>query len=107
MVEKDQRMRVLVLDSYYSAFLDSFYTRHRDLSKSPYGEQWRALMDQCFGTADFYSTNLIALGHEATEIVANCEPLQRQWAREHGVKLLSAGCSTRPGHERNQHLVSA
>jgi len=86
-VEKDQRMRVLVLDSYYSAFLDSFYTRHRDLSKSPYGEQWRALMDQCFGTADFYSTNLIALGHEATEIVANCEPLQRQWAREHGVKL--------------------
>jgi hypothetical protein len=44
-------------------------------------------MDQCFGTSDFYSTNLISIGHEAKEIVANCEPLQRQWAREHGIKL--------------------
>lgn len=44
-------------------------------------------MDRCFGTADFYSSNLIRLGHEATEIVANCEPIQRQWAREHGLKV--------------------
>jgi spore maturation protein CgeB len=80
-------MRILVLDSYYSAFLGSFYARHPDLAQRPYDEYWRALMDQCFGTADFYSSNLIALGHEATEIVINGEPLQRQWAREHGVRL--------------------
>jgi hypothetical protein len=80
-------MRILVLDFYYSAFLNSFYAKHSDLEQRPYGEQWRALMDQCFGTADFYSTNLIALGHQAIEIVVNCEPLQRRWAKENGIRL--------------------
>src|SRR6266566_3016974 len=80
-------MRVLIVDTYYSAFLSTLYAQHPDLALQPYSEQWRALMDQCFGTADFYSSNLIALGHEATEVVVNCEPLQRQWARENGVKL--------------------
>jgi spore maturation protein CgeB len=80
-------MRILVLDSYYSAFLNSFYGRRPDLAQRSYDEQWRALMVQCFGTADFYSSNLIALGHESTEVVANCEPLQRRWASEQGINL--------------------
>src|SRR2546423_6429907 len=80
-------MRILVIDSYYSAFLESFYGQHSDLARRPYDEQWQALMDQCFGTADFYSSNLIALGHEATEIVANCEPLQRRWASEQRINF--------------------
>ncbi len=80
-------MRVLIVDTYYSAFLSTIYAHGPDLVRQPYSEQWRSLMDQCFGTADFYSTNLIALGHEATEVVVNCEPLQRQWARENGVKV--------------------
>lgn len=80
-------MKLLIIDSYYPAFLHSFYAAHSDLAYRPYNEQWRTLMDQCFGTADFYSANLIALGHEATEVIANCEPLQQQWAKENGVKL--------------------
>src|SRR6266498_944383 len=90
-------MRILVVDSYYPAFLNSFYAQNPDLSQRGYDEQWRFLMDQCFGTADFYSTNLIALGHEATEIVGNCEPLQRQWAREQGVKLAKWVMGRQPG----------
>ncbi len=35
-----------------------------------------------FGTSDAYSHALTELGHEATELVANCSPLQRAWARE-------------------------
>jgi hypothetical protein len=80
-------MRILILDSYYSAFLDSFYGRRPEMTQCSYEEQWRALMNEFFGTADFYSTNLIALGHESTEIVANCEPLQRRWANEQGINL--------------------
>jgi hypothetical protein len=79
-------MRILILDPCYPAFLCSFYGEHPDLVLRPYAEQWRALMDQCLGAADFYSANLEALGHEATEIVFNCEQLQRQWAKEHGVE---------------------
>ena len=79
-------MTFLIVDTYYPAFLLCFYERYPDLASSPYVEQWRALMDQCYGTADFYSFNLNQLGHEATEVVLNCEPLQRCWAREHGIK---------------------
>lgn len=80
-------MRILILDSYYPAFLDAVYSAHANLAQRPYAEQWRTLMEECFGTADFYSSNLIALGHESTEVVANCEPLQRRWASEQGINL--------------------
>jgi len=75
-------MKFLIVDTYYPAFLRSFYARHPGLAPRPYAEQWRILMEQCFGTADFYSFNLKKLGHEAEEIVANCEPLQREWGRK-------------------------
>ncbi len=80
-------MKFLIVDTYYPSFLRSFYTRRPDLASCPYAEQWQALMAQCFGTADFYSSNLVKLGHEATEVVPNCEPLQRRWAEEHDLKL--------------------
>ncbi len=80
-------MNFLIVDTYYPAFLRDFYASRPELSSQPYSVQWRALMDQCFGTADFYSTHLRELGHEAAEVVPNCEPLQRQWARENGVTL--------------------
>lgn len=80
-------MKVLIVDTYYPAFLNSFYAKNPGLSHQPYEDQWRALMDQCFGTSDYYSTNLRQLGHEAMEVVANCKPLQLQWAREHGISL--------------------
>ena len=80
-------MKFLIADTYYQAFLSDFYAGHPDLAGRPYAAQWRALMDECFGTADYYSTHLRELGHEAEEVVPNCEPMQRQWARENGVTL--------------------
>lgn len=80
-------MKFLVVDAYYPAFVHGFFSQQPALARRPYDEQWRALMDQCFGTADFYSANLQKLGHEATEIVANCRQLQLQWAREQDMAL--------------------
>lgn len=76
-------MRVVIVDTYYPAFLDAVYAQTPDLADRGYEEQWRILMNECFGTADFYSRNLKLLGHEATEIVFNCAPLQRRWVAEH------------------------
>ena len=42
-------------------------------------------MDRFFGTSDAYSHFLGELGHEAHEVVLNCDQLQRAWALEHGV----------------------
>lgn len=78
-------MRVLIVDTYYPAFLKSHYGRSPGLASESYERQWRALMGTFFGTADAYSHNLGALGHDAHEVVVNCTPLQSAWAREHDV----------------------
>jgi spore maturation protein CgeB len=44
-------------------------------------------MNSLFGTADFYSKNLKKLGQEAIDIIANHEPIQKQWAAEHGMNI--------------------
>ena len=80
-------MRILIADSCYRPFLDAVYAGNDALSRSDYERQWRTLMGRCFGTADFYSANLRLLGHEATELIANCKPLQQQWAREHRLTI--------------------
>ena len=77
-------MRFLILDTCYPAFLQAHYSREPGLARRPYAEQWRALMDTFFGTADSYSYALGQLGHKAHEVVANCPPLQEAWLREHG-----------------------
>jgi spore maturation protein CgeB len=81
--------RFLIVDTYYNQFWRSFYRQHRGLKSRTYQEQHKALMNQCFGTSNFYSSNLYKLGHEAEDVVANCEPLQFQWAVENGLSLLS------------------
>ena len=83
-------MKLLIVDTYYPAFLRVFYAEHPGLQSRPYVEQWQTLMDQCFGTANFYSDNLRSLGFDAHEIVANCGPLQRRWAREYALHLWAA-----------------
>ncbi len=80
-------MRFLIVDAYYGQFLQSLYARTPGLSRQPYQQQWRTLMDECFGVADYYSSNLRQLGHEAEEIIVNSRPLQLQWAREHRVRV--------------------
>jgi hypothetical protein len=80
-------MRVLIVDTCYRAFLDAHYAERPGLNTESYGVQWQALMGRFFGTFDAYSHSLGRLGHDAHEVVFNCEPLQRAWAREHGVRL--------------------
>jgi spore maturation protein CgeB len=86
-------VRVLVVDTYYPAFLTAHYAAAPGLEKQSYEKQWRALMARRFGTSDAYSHHLRKLGHEAVEIVANCDALQSAWTREHGRegKLTRAG----------------
>ncbi len=77
-------MKFLILNTDYPEFLRWLYAQHSGLEKQLYEVQYRARMDSLFGTADFYSSNLRKLGHEAWDVIANIEPMQKQWAREHG-----------------------
>jgi spore maturation protein CgeB len=78
------RVRIAVVDTYYPVFLEEHYRVRPGLAGRHYREQLAALVDRCFGTADAYSRHLNELGHEAIDVVANCEPLQLRWATEHG-----------------------
>jgi ketosteroid isomerase-like protein len=86
-------VRVLIVDTYYAAFVAAHYAARPGLAARPYEEQLASLMAERFGTAAAYSHHLRALGHEAVEVIASCEPLQRAWAREHGRARLRAGLS--------------
>jgi spore maturation protein CgeB len=79
-------MRILLLDTYYPRFLSTHYEREAKLAAQPFAEQRNRLLDQVFGTSDFYSRHLTAMGHEAQDLVVNCKPLQRAWASENRVR---------------------
>jgi hypothetical protein len=80
-------MRIAIVDPYYDAFLASVYTQQPDIAELPFAEQRARVLDRFFGTADFYSHALRALGHEVEDLISNCEPLQRRWAAETGMRL--------------------
>lgn len=97
-------MRILIVDTYYPAFLAHHYEADPGLRKRPYDEQWQSLMERFFGTGDAYSHYLAGLGHDAHEVVVNAEPLQAAWAREHGVRR---SLVSRLRHRADPRLVLA
>ncbi len=78
-------MRILIIDAYYPGFL-AHALRGMDVSALGHREMLDKVLRLRFGTADFYSRHLRDLGYEADDIIFNCEPLQRRWAEEHGVR---------------------
>jgi len=80
-------MKFLILNTDYPEFLRWLYAQHPGLEKQPYEEQMRVRVESLFGVADFYSSNLRKLGHEAWDIHANNEFMQKAWACEHGIRV--------------------
>ena len=78
-------MRIALLDTYYPRFLQALYVRQAYLGRRTYDDQRQFLLDQVFGTSDFYSRHMRELGHDAQDLIVNCKPLQKTWAREQGV----------------------
>jgi spore maturation protein CgeB len=78
-------MKILIVDTYYPAFLAHIYTQKKWLYSSNYQTQLRTLLDSCFGTSDFYSRHLNKLGCEAQDLVVNCQILQQTWAKENQI----------------------
>ncbi len=84
-------MNYIILNTDYPEFLSWLYAHHPGLEQKSYEEQIRARNESLFSTADFYSSNLRKLGHEAWDIHANNEWLQKMWAREHGLDVHQSG----------------
>jgi spore maturation protein CgeB len=80
-------LKIVIVDTCYEAFLASHYAETPGLAHATYERQQRALLDRSFGTGDAYSRNLRKLGHEATELISNCRPMQLKWAEERSLPL--------------------
>lgn len=80
-------MKILIVDTYYAAFLARFYAQQDGLANVAYATQLQTLLNACFGTSDFYSRHLNELGCEAQDLVVNCVPLQQSWAKANKVPL--------------------
>jgi hypothetical protein len=76
-------MRIFLLDTYYPRFLAAHYAAQPGLADQTYLDQRRNLLNQLFGTSDFYSRHLQAMGHDAQDLIVNCQPLQVKWAQAH------------------------
>jgi hypothetical protein len=77
-------MRLLKIGVYYPAYLEQFYARRPGLAALPYAAQHSALMEDCFGSSDFWTKALSRLGYETCDLVINAEPMQKAWAAERG-----------------------
>ncbi len=80
-------MKVLILDTLYSNFLNKIYTENTFLQEYEYEKQFRYLADLLFGTSDFYSSNLEKLNCESETLYINVNPLQLKWAQENNIKI--------------------
>jgi spore maturation protein CgeB len=76
-------MKFLILNTDYSEFLNMFYKQYLGLEFASFDKQMSARNRSLFSTADFYSSNLRKLGHDAWDIHINNEFMQKAWAREH------------------------
>lgn len=87
----NRKIKFLIIDTYYPGFLRDFYRAHPDVKSQPYKKNKNALLNQCFGTSDYYSFNLCQNGHLADDVVVNDEILQQKWALENGLTAAASG----------------
>jgi spore maturation protein CgeB len=80
-------VKFLILNADYSEFLSWLYVQNARVGARSYDDQLAVRAGSLFGDADFYSSNLRKLGHEAEDIYLNNETMQKSWAREHGIKV--------------------
>lgn len=80
-------MRFTFIDTYYPSFLIYFRKKYPDFCYLSYQKQLQKLLDECFGTSNFYSVNLKLLGHSSFDLVVNDQILQRQWIKEKNLKI--------------------
>jgi len=79
-----EAVKLLIITSSYSKYLEDFYGRRPGLSSLSYAEQKKAYEQDAFGWTSCWSEVLAGYGYEVLDIVWNAEPMQRAWARENG-----------------------
>jgi hypothetical protein len=76
-------MRFVILNHSYDQFLKWLYDSEPDLAQKNFTTQIDTYYQTLFGSSDFWTHALRALGHEVDEFVCNNTAAQAAWLREH------------------------
>ncbi|HEX9962245.1 MAG TPA: glycosyltransferase [Pyrinomonadaceae bacterium] len=80
-------MRLLKLGIYHPTYLRDFYAERAELETQNYSTQHKILIEDCFGSSDFWTEALNKLDYQTADLIANAEPLQKRWARENDLSF--------------------
>lgn len=70
----------------YPDFISQFLNDNADYGSLSYSELYERFVASHYGWANYYAKNLNKLGVEAKDLFVDIEPLQKAWAKEHGVE---------------------
>ena len=70
----------------YPEFTRQFLDENVDYRSLSYSELYERFVGSHYGWANYYAKNLSTLGVQAEDLFVDIEPLQKAWAKEHGVK---------------------
>ena len=80
-------MRLIRICTNYPTYLKQFYANQKGLADEPYEVQYKRLVADCYGWADFWTHAFGKLGYEVWEPVANAESMQKKWAHENSFQF--------------------
>ena len=80
-------VRLMQVDSYYSAYLRQFYGERPELRDAPYTRQTAAILDDGYAAIHRVGLHLDGLGYEVRHVAANAVSAQGRWAAENGVPI--------------------
>lgn len=72
------------LGVYHPGYLRDFYAERPQLEEESYQNQLEVLLEDYFGSSNFWTRELSRLGYQTCDTVSNSVGLQRRWASEHG-----------------------
>lgn len=78
-------MKVQFLTSYYPPFLTNFFKSNEYLAEESYTVILKKLLEEHFADTGALQFHTAKAGHDTFLIIANCELLQKKWAKENGV----------------------
>ena len=87
-------MKFFITTSYYPSYLRMFYGKNENIHLKNYSDQFKCLMNDCFGWSDFFDHEFRKLGYEVFQSVNNAEFLQKRWALEANIRYSEDNWST-------------
>lgn len=93
-------MKFFIINTDYKKFLWEDAEKNPAVYTKSFKDQLEHRYDSLFGMSNFYSKNLKLLGHEAIDIIANHQSIQKQWAVENSISWKKSRFQTIPFFRR-------